>query len=854
MNLLGLVWHRLGLASAAMLRAVRRRLTMRPSGLEARKLAERFDTALNNMSEGLCFFDGEKRLIVCNRRYLEMYGLSPERVGPGATLAEVVELRCEAGSSPAVTKEEYLLWCDRQAVANQPFDTVVELQDGRFFEIHHRPMPDGGWVATHEDVTERFHAERALAEAKAVAERAENEARAAHATLVAALDAVPEGLVIFDSEDRYVLWNRRYSEISAVSGHLPAVGRRFEDTLRAGLLSGNYPDARGREEEWLQERLALHALPQSTHEQQLSGNHWQRIEERRIAGGGSIGVRIDITDLKRREASFRLLFEGNPVPMYVYDRGSLRFLAVNDAAVQHYGYDRSWFLQRTLLDIRPAEDHEKLRQAIGNGDSYAQATHGWRHCKSDGTLFEAVIYARELSYEGHEAALAAVFDVTDRKRAEQQVAHLARHDPLTDLPNRTAFNERLADVFAHASTSGGRFAVLCIDLDRFKEINDLLGHSVGDAVLREASSRLKAATQDAFVARVGGDELVAITEEHATRSTAEALARRLHSSFDSDLDVEGHAVHLDLSIGIAMFPDDGRETTTLLSNADAALYRAKHDGRGVTRFFTTAMDRQLRERRVLLHDLRSCVGRNELVLEYQPQSTIRGDITGFEALVRWHHPVRGLIQPGQFIPIAEESGLIIEVGEWVLREACREAASWPQTLKVGVNLSAIQFRLGNLHSTVHSILLETGLAPDRLELEITEGVLIENVSRAASMLRSLKALGVRIALDDFGTGHSSLSYLESFTLDRIKIDRAFVSHLGRSDRSLAIVRAVIGLAHGLGIPVLAEGVETADQLAILTREQCDDIQGHFVGRPRVIDAYATIVGRRPRRRENLLTG
>jgi predicted signal transduction protein with EAL and GGDEF domain len=345
---------------------------------------------------------------------------------------------------------------------------------------------------------------------------------------------------------------------------------------------------------------------------------------------------------------------------------------------------------------------------------------------------------------------------------------------------------------------------------------------------------------------------VAITPEHPTGPSAEMLARRLHASFDSDLDVGGHAVHLELSVGVAVFPDDGRDTTTLLSNADAALYRAKQDGRGVTRFFTKAMDRQLRERRALLHDLRSAVGRNELALEFQPQSSIDGDIGGFEALARWHHPVRGRVPPAEFIPIAEESGAIIEVGKWVLREACREAASWPRPLHVAVNISAVQFRHGNLHRTVHAILLETGLSPARLELEITEGVLIDNASRAVAMLRSLKALGVRIALDDFGTGYSSLSYLQSFPLDRIKIDRTFVACLGRSEASLAIVRAVIGLAHGLGIPALAEGVETADQHAILARERCDDIQGYFVGRPRPIVAYAATVGHRVRRQRNSL--
>jgi len=740
-----------------------------------------------------------------------------------------------------MTKEQYLVWRNTIVVADKASDTVVELTNGRVFEIHHRPMPDNGWVATHEDVTQRYLAEKALTAAKASAERAEQEAQAAHATLIDALDVVPEGLAIFDAEDRFVLWNRRYAELYAGSDTLQP-GMRFEDTLRAGLARGQYPDAKGREEEWLRKRLALHTQPQSAHEQQLSSDRWLRIEERRMADGGIIGVRIDITDLKRREASFRLLFDSNPIPMWVYDRDSLKFLAVNEAAIQHYGFSREAFLTMSLLDIRPREDWDKLRQAAHSSVDTHRAGVPWRHIKADGTVIEVETYGRSLQYGEQRASLVAIIDVTERKHAELRIGHMARHDALTDLPNRTALDDQFASAIDAAQTSGGTFAILCMDLDRFKEVNDLFGHSVGDAVLREVARRLQAASGDAFLARVGGDEFVAIMSEGGSRSRTEALADRLRTCLHTDIDVVGHSFQLNISIGIAVFPRDGHDTTTLLSNADAALYRAKHDGRGTSRFFTPAMDQQLRDRRALERDLRSAIERGELSLDYQPQSSAGREIIGFEALARWQHPERGSVPPGEFIPIAEESDLIVEIGEWVLREACREAASWPRPLQIAVNVSAVQFRRGNLRHTVHAILLETGLPPDRLELEITEGVLIENVSRTASILRSLKALGVRIALDDFGTGYSSLSYLQSFPLDRIKIDRTFVAKLGRTDGSLAIVRAVIGLAHGLNLPVLAEGVETNDQLAILCREGCDHIQGYLIGRPRPIGTYQTAIG------------
>jgi diguanylate cyclase (GGDEF)-like protein len=384
--------------------------------------------------------------------------------------------------------------------------------------------------------------------------------------------------------------------------------------------------------------------------------------------------------------------------------------------------------------------------------------------------------------------------------------------------------------------------VLCIDFDRFKQINDLFGHSMGDASLREASRRLRLAAQGAFLARVGGDEFIAISEQGPLPSSAELLANRLRGALDEDIEVDGHCFELDLSIGIAVYPRDGDDGRSLFANADAALYRAKHEGRGAVRFFTAAMDQQLRDRRTLEHDLKFAVANGELFLEYQPQRHSKGNVIGFEALVRWRHPQRGIVLPAEFIPIAEESNLIVEIGEWVLREACREAACWSQPLQVAVNVSAIQFRRGNLRHSVDTAVRDSGILPEQLELEITEGVLIENVARAALMLKGLKTLGVRIALDDFGTGYSSLSYLQSFPLDRIKIDRSFVAALGRTDRSLAIVRAVIGLAHGLGLPVLAEGVETTDQLETLVAEGCDEMQGYLIGHPRPIEVYSSLVG------------
>jgi diguanylate cyclase (GGDEF)-like protein/PAS domain S-box-containing protein len=434
-------------------------------------------------------------------------------------------------------------------------------------------------------------------------------------------------------------------------------------------------------------------------------------------------------------------------------------------------------------------------------------------------------------------------DITERKQAEARIEHMARYDALTDLPNRAAFVEHLTRTIGSAKEGRESFAVLGIDLDRFKEVNDMFGHAVGDDVLRELSQQLRGFAGDAYLARLGGDEFTLITPNGDQPALAEILARRLQAAVGTDLNLNGQHLRVGVSIGIAIFPADGADATTLLNNADAALSRAKTAGRGKTRFFEVEMDNRQRERRAIQHELDSAIARNEFRLFYQPQAKIDGEVTGFEALVRWHHPERGMVSPATFIPVAEESGLIMQIGEWVLREACREAASWLHPLQIAVNLSPIQFRHGDLAGLVHSVLLETGLAPTRLELEITEGVLVEDFGRGVSILRRLKTLGVRIAMDDFGTGYSSLSYLQSFPLDKIKIDQSFISKVTNNPQSAAIVRGVIGLAHGLNLPVLAEGVETKAQLDFLAAESCDEMQGYLLGRPHPIIEYSKLIRR-----------
>jgi diguanylate cyclase (GGDEF)-like protein/PAS domain S-box-containing protein len=440
-------------------------------------------------------------------------------------------------------------------------------------------------------------------------------------------------------------------------------------------------------------------------------------------------------------------------------------------------------------------------------------------------------------------------DVTDRRQTESRMVHMAYHDGLTDLPNRTAFLKALSQMIEACEGTGEEFAVLSLDLAGLKEINDVFGQAVGDKVLIEVAHRIQDAAHGGFVARLNGDEFGVIIDGKQP-AAGQALAKQLAEAMAPEFLIDGKSIRTGFTTGISLFPRDGTDPASLLANAGVALFRAKQKSRGSISVFEPDMDRQIRDRRALHQELSNAIRNGELLLHYQPQvrtgrKLVEGEVTGFEALARWIHPTRGFVPPGDFIPLAEESGLIVAMGEWILREACREAASWPNPKQISVNLSPVQFVHGDLVGLVHSILLETGLNPSRLELEITEGVLIEDFERSLALLRRLKALGVRISMDDFGSGYSSLSYFQAFPFDKIKIDRAFVMYLGCNPQSAAIVRAVIGLGPGLDVSILAEGVETQEQLRFLADEGCDAVQGYFIGRPAPIAQYASLIGRLP---------
>ena len=454
----------------------------------------------------------------------------------------------------------------------------------------------------------------------------------------------------------------------------------------------------------------------------------------------------------------------------------------------------------------------------------------------DGSLSPVELILRPIEFAGRPHDVVAVRDLKARKDAEQHIYFLAHHDALTSLPNRNHFNSRIDQEIA-ALSAGKSLAVLCLDLDRFKEVNDLFGHAAGDKVLQKVASRVSAVLGERqMMARLGGDEFAILMPHGASPASASRLAETILEA----LRASGGASETDIatSIGIALYPDDATDRESLLSHADTALYRAKTEGRNTYRFFEAKMGAEVRERRMLEHDLRHATIRDELRLVYQPQKGLSSNtVIGFEALLRWKHPSRGEISPADFIPIAEESGAILQIGSWVLKRACREAATWTQPLTIAVNVSNVQLYDPNFVRELHQILLETGLPARRLELEITETALVRDFTRALAMLRQIKAIGVRIAMDDFGTGYSSLSNLRAFPFDKIKIDGSFIKSVNSNSQAATIVRAVLGLGRGLGLPVLAEGVETDAELRFLQHESCDEVQGYLLGRPGAIASF-----------------
>jgi diguanylate cyclase (GGDEF)-like protein len=659
----------------------------------------RLDTALNNMSNGLCMFDAAGVLMLLNARYLEIFNIPAGLIAPGLTLLEMLTRLKQVGIVTG-DQDKYIADLKTSLFAGKTTQVLRKLQGDRVISITNRPLPDGGWVATHEDVTEL--------------KQREQELRVENMKFDAALQNMSQGLVMFDRDSKLIVCNQKYAEIYG----LPP------DMIKPGI----------------------------THTQIL---------EHRIATG---------------------IIAPSDVAQYVNDRiAQAKSTKPSDAIIELSD-------GRTLLiEQRP----------LANGGCLTT----------------------------HE-------DITVRRRAEAKIAHMAHHDVLTDLPNRMRLRERLEDALHHVRR-GDQLAVLYLDLDHFKNINDTLGHSVGDELLKKVAERLRSCVCDTdTIARLGGDEFAVIQIGLEQPSDAAMLASRIRDALKEPYMLDGHLVPVDVSIGISIAPNDTVDPDQLLKNADMALYRSKADGRGTFRFFEPEMDERVNARRTLEIDLRNAIVRGEFELYYQPLVNLASNnISACETLLRWHHPTRGMVSPTEFIPTAEETGLINQIGEWVLRQACIEAAGWPDDISVAVNMSPVQFKNQGLAQLVVSALAASGLPGRRLEIEITEALLLQNNDATLATLRQLQELGVRIAMDDFGTGYSSLSYLRSFPFDKIKIDRAFINEIADKDDSSAIVQAVIELAHRLDMTTTAEGVETQGQLEKIQALGCTEMQGYLFSRP-----------------------
>jgi diguanylate cyclase (GGDEF)-like protein/PAS domain S-box-containing protein len=550
-----------------------------------------------------------------------------------------------------------------------------------------------------------------------------------------------------------------------------------------------------------------------------------------IIGLALAGVVLDIRDHRRSELEverMRDLADASVEGLLVCDAEVI--VSVNTSFAHLAGLPAATLVGEKLECCFP---DQAARTELLSGSVKTVET-ALRHLDGSTTPVELIL--RSIVYAGRPHQVIAVRDLKPRKDAEQHIYFLAHHDALTSLPNRSHFNARIDQEIA-ALTAGKSLAVLCLDLDKFKEVNDLFGHTTGDKVLQMVASRVTAVLGERqMMARLGGDEFAILMPDVANPAAASRLAETILEALRASSDAADNRIAT--SIGIALCPDDAADRHSLLTHADTALYRAKNEGRNTYRFFEAKMGVEVRERRLLEHDLRHAIARDELRLVYQPQKVVQSDtISGFEALLRWKHPTRGEISPAVFIPIAEETGAILQIGDWVLRTACHEAASWTHPLKIAVNVSAAQLYNASFVQELHQVLLDTGLPPRRLEIEITETALVRDFNRALAMLRQIKAIGIAIAMDDFGTGYSSLSNLRAFPFDRIKIDGSFIKSVNSNGQAATIVRAVLGLGRGLGLPVIAEGVETAAELKFLQDESCTEVQGYLLGRPAAIGSF-----------------
>jgi diguanylate cyclase (GGDEF)-like protein/PAS domain S-box-containing protein len=790
--------------------------------------------ALDNLSQGFAMFAADHTLTVCNKAYAEIYGMPLELTAPGTLLRDILAYRAASGVYGGDVKG-YVAQVIATTVINKTSTDEYTLPNGRIVFISHRPLPSGGWVSLHEDITARRLAER----------ESQQRIQTQNLQLDAAIENMSHGLAMFDRDQRLIVCNNLYAEFYGLPPELVRPGTLLSEIVEYRVSRGIY---KGKDPKADMARIlaTVQANLPTRNEFSLPDGRMLAVTHRPMADGGWVATFEDITVQKRAEQELNRtktfvdsVIEHVPVAILVREPETFRYVLINRAAEQFVGISRDQVLGKTAYDIFPRERADLISahdaQALKDPDVPLQITD---HAIQIPGREDRIVTTKKLTLrDQHQEALcliAVIEDVTEKRKAEEQIAFLAHHDALTGLPNRAQFSERLEDALDWVAR-GSKLAVLFLDLDHFKTVNDTLGHFIGDELLKAVADRLRQCLRNVdLIGRLGGDEFAIVQTAIEQPGDAAALALRIQEAIKAPYDLCGIQAVVDVSIGIALAPNDATDATEVMKRADMALYQAKSEGRSRYRFFEPAMDAAMKARRKLDTELRSALANDEFELYYQPVVDIRSnEIVGVEGLLRWHHPLGGTVQPAEFVPVAEESGLIIPIGEWVVRQACSDAIRWPEHIRVALNLSPVQFHSPNLTPTIINALGMSGIAPSRLELEITEDVLLKHDSENVTMLEQLRRLGVRIVMDDFGTGYSSLNYLRRFPFDKVKIDRSFVNDLtGGNAESRAIVQAVVALATALKVSTTAEGVETEEQLSLVRAAGCTEYQGYLFSAPR----------------------
>jgi diguanylate cyclase (GGDEF)-like protein len=674
--------------------------------------------------------------------------------------------------------------------------------------------------------------------------------KAADALLLdAALQSIPYGFCVWSPQFKLVMFNQHYLDIYGFPRRRVRKGMTLEAIVKLSSELGNHPNQSPDEflAAYKLELLANRGGARAKVRELVSGGRWLETAHAYSPGLGWVVTHEDVTEeiesseiIQKRKRELEHQNLRLDATVNNISQGLCMYDAKGRLVICNQPYQRIYNLPERLLHPgTPLDDilghlFDEGMQAGANREDYIR----WRReVISRGEYGKNIheLNGRTIMMQHHPMKdggwVTTHEDITEQRQQEERIRHLARHDALTQLPNRVQFLEEMAAA-EPGLLRGERIAVLCIDLDHFKSVNDTLGHSLGDKLLQQVSARLWGATrEDDVLARLGGDEFALLLRDVEAPSEAASIADRIVNSMSNPFTIDGHQLVIGTSVGIAMAPQDGVTAEILMKNADLALYKAKNEGRSTYHFFEPGMDAAIQKRRNIEAGLRLALANNEFRLVFQPLVGLKENrVTCFEALLRWETE-RGTISPTEFIPIAEETGLIVQIGEWVLGEACRTAVTWPQSVRVAVNLSPVQFKNKRLYETVEAALRETGLAPTRLELEITESLLLADNEHTLKTLHRLRALGVRISMDDFGTGYSSLSYLRSFPFDKIKIDRSFMRDLKSKGDSIAIIKAVIGLGQSLGMSTTAEGIETEEQLEAVRAQGCSEVQGFLFSPP-----------------------